>query len=61
MSGNAFQDLLTGIFRTQTSTVAMTLQQEEDILAYSVEVIKALTGDKPRGFICITGALVGNV
>ena len=31
--------------------VAMTLQQEEDILAYSVEVIKALTGDKPRGYV----------
>jgi peptidoglycan/xylan/chitin deacetylase (PgdA/CDA1 family) len=31
--------------------IAMTLQQEEDVLAKSIELIEALSGKKPRGYV----------
>jgi peptidoglycan/xylan/chitin deacetylase (PgdA/CDA1 family) len=31
--------------------IAMTLQQEEDVLARSIELIEALSGQKPRGYV----------
>lgn len=36
---------------THENPVAMTLQQEEDIMAKSVELIEALTGERPRGYV----------